>query len=199
MPRRTTATDPAQIASHLADTVRRRRLDAGLTLEQLASRSGVSRTMLSDVERGHKSPTIRVASQIAAGLDCTVSDLLDEPPGARVTVLRKRERSRFIDPESGVERHVLSTSLAGRSLEVVCYVIPAGKETGEFPPHRHGVVELLTVVAGELELRLASERFVLKQGDSVTYQADVPHQYRALGRRTCELLLVIDSSALNRV
>ncbi len=198
MPERTPPPDPAQIASHLAATIRRRRLEAGLTLDELAQRSGVSRAMLSEVERGRKSPTIRVVCQIAAGLECTVSDLLDEPPATNVTVLRRQERSRFIDTASGVERHVLSTTLGSRSLEVVWYVIPAGRETGEFPPHRPGVVELVTVVAGKLELRLGGERFVLEEGDSASYSADVIHQYRALSRRKCELLLLIDSSALSR-
>jgi len=198
MPRRTSTSLASKLASSFAGTVARRRREAGLTLEDLSRSSGVSRTMLSEVERGQKSPTIRVACQIAEGLGCTVSELLGEPAEAHVTILRRRDRNKFTDPSSGVERHVLSTSLAARSLEVVWYVIPAGRATGEFPPHRPGVVEHVTVVSGKVEVRIGQERLVLSAGDSATYPADVTHQFRALVRRKCEILLLIDSSALVR-
>jgi transcriptional regulator with XRE-family HTH domain len=198
MPKRTGHSPASKLASNLAGAVARRRRRAGLTLEDLSRKSGISRTMLSEVERGKKSPTIRVACQIAEGLECTLSDLLGEPPAGQVTILRKRDRNRFTDPVSGVERHVLSTSLAARTVEVIWYIIPAGRATGDFPPHRPGVVEHVTVVAGELELRTGSERLLLKTGDSATYPADLSHQYRSLGRHKCEVLLLIDSSALAR-
>src|SRR5215208_1843138 len=93
------------------ETIRARRQQLGLTLQQLARRSGVSAAMLSEVERGQKSPTLRVAAQIAEGLECAVSDLLDEELGSRLVVQRRRERRRLVEKGSGIERHLLAPPL----------------------------------------------------------------------------------------
>jgi transcriptional regulator with XRE-family HTH domain len=63
----------------LGNNIRARRTEHGMTLDALAEKSHVSRAMLSDIERDAKSPTIRVITQIAAGLGCTISELLGEP------------------------------------------------------------------------------------------------------------------------
>ncbi len=181
----------------LGAAVRRRRLALDLTLDGLATRSGVSRAMLSDVERGAKSPTIRVACQIAGGLGCSVSDLLGGPPAEHgedaVSVVRERDRQVLVDPVSGVERHVLSPSSRRRGIEVVWYVVPPGKETGEFPPHQLGTREHITVVRGRLEGRIGDGEVRLTVGDSAAFPADIPHGFRNRGTEPCEFLLVIDA------
>src|SRR5262245_18160613 len=109
-------------ASNFAGAVAQRRHAARLTLAELARRSGVSRAMLSEVERGRKSPTIRDACRIAEVLQCTVSELLREPAPTRLAIVRRRERRRLTDRSARVERYVLSDVMTARGLEVVWYV-----------------------------------------------------------------------------
>ena len=179
---------------HLGSAIRARREELGLTLDEVARRSGVSRGMLSEVERDRKSPTIRVVCLIAEGLGCSVSDLIGQEPVARFELRRTADRRPLVDPRSGVERHLLSPAMSKRGIEVVWYVIPRGQTTGSFPPHQPGVVEHVTVVAGTVEARLGSEAHLLDVGDSVTYRADVDHEFIAHGRSRGEFIVVIDST-----
>jgi len=184
------ATRPGDIGA----SIRRRRLALGMTLEALAEASGVSTTMLSEVERAVKNPTVRLAYQIARALRCSLTDLLEEDPGHPVTIVRAAERRTLIDPATAVERHGLSTELLKRGLEVVWYVIPVGQSAGEMAPNRPGILEHLTVVRGTLALRLDQERHSLAKGDSVTYGPQVATEYENGGVEPCEFLLLSDSS-----
>jgi transcriptional regulator with XRE-family HTH domain len=180
----------------LGNEVRSRRVRLGLTLDGLAERSGVSRAMLSEIERGAKNPTIRVVAQIAEGLGCTVSALLGEPapPAGEAEVVRAAERRTLVDPRSGVARHALSPATQRRGLEVLWYDLPAGADTGDFPPHRPGVEEQLTVVRGALDCRIGDRRLSLETGDSLWFRADVAHGFRNRGEEPCAYVLLIDST-----
>jgi len=173
-----------------SDAVTGRRLRLGLTLQQLATRSGVSAAMLSEVERGRKSPTLRVASQIAEGLGCPISALLDEEVAPRLTVRRRSERTAIIDKATGIERQSLSPSLLSHGMEAVWYVVPPGSASGTFRAQGAGVVGHLTVVKGSLECSAPSTRVRLGPGDSLDYPGDIRHAFRNPGRRPCEFILV---------
>lgn len=184
------AADPSEIGSG----IRRRRLALGLTLDGLAEASGVSAAMLSEVERGVKNPTVKLAYQIARALGCSLGDLIKEDAAQPVELVRASERRTLVDPESGVERHGLSRGLLERGLEIVQYVLPPGASAGEMAPNRPGIVEHLTVVRGVLELVLGGESHELGPGDSVTYGPQATTEYRTRGPEPCEFLLVSDSS-----
>jgi transcriptional regulator with XRE-family HTH domain len=178
----------------LSTRIRERRLALGLTLEALAERTGVSRAMLSDIERGRKNPTVKLLAGIAEGLGCTVSALLGEdggPPREAISVVRRSERRTLVDPRSGVERQGLAPALLHRGVEVIWYDIPPGQETGAFPPHRPGVEEHITVVAGRLRCTLAGQELTLETGDSVTFRGDIVHNFANAGPEPCRYLLII--------
>ncbi|MEO7962625.1 MAG: XRE family transcriptional regulator [Gemmatimonadaceae bacterium] len=173
--------------------VRARRQSLGLSLQQLAERSGVSAGMLSEVERGRKSPTLRVASQIAEGLEVAVSELLDGEPAPRMRVRRRAERRRLIDEKSAIERHLLAPTLLANGIEVVWYVVPPGSESGTFAPQHNGVLSHATVVRGTIEFDAEGEQAVLRAGDSIDFPGDITHAFRNSGRGPCEFLLVVDT------
>jgi transcriptional regulator with XRE-family HTH domain len=181
------------------DVIRRRRVEKGLSLAELAERSQVSAAMLSEVERGLKSPTIRILSQIARGLECSVSELLgsEDSPAQMLQVIRSDERQKLVDPETGVERSVVAPLLMRHGIVVVWFRIPAGVHAGVFPAHRGGVLEHITVVRGSLEATIGATVTTLKAGDSMSYSAETAHGFRAVGRTDCEYLLVIDSSRVD--
>lgn len=175
------------------DAVAARRLRLGLTLQQLARQCGVSAAMLSEVERGRKSPTLRVASQIAEGLGCPISALLDEEATPQFAVQRRAERRSIVDKATGIERQSLSPALLRHGIEVVWYVVPPGRASGTFPAQKNGVVGHLTVVSGTLECTEPSNTVRLGPGDSLDYPGDTRHAFRNPGSRPCEFFLVLSA------
>ena len=177
----------------LGPLIRSRRNRLGLTLGAMAERTGVSRAMLSEIERGTKNPTIRVVVEIAGAFGCSVSDLIGEQPRSATdlpTIVRREERHTLVDPQTGVERQSLSPALLRFGAEVVWYVIPPGQSAGPFPAHPPGVMEHITVMHGALRCHLADHDIELRKGDAVSFRADVEHEFFNNGAEPCRYLLV---------
>jgi len=174
--------------------VRTHRIALGLSLEELAGACGVSRSMLSEVERGGRTPTVLVLDRIATGLDTTLARLLREPTAERRVVLRSVEQDVAVDP-AGWERRVLSPVLADVEFEFMRTTISAGVDAGVFSPHAPGSREYLAVERGRLSLTLDDERVDLAAGDSIYYAGDCHHGYRNPGRGTCVYYLAMDVPA----
>jgi transcriptional regulator with XRE-family HTH domain len=183
----------AVTSGRLGGRVRELRRRKGLTLEGLAELSGVSRSMLSKVERGEKNPTLVVAAKIAEGLGVTLSRLAGVEERGRVIVVPRNRRTVMRDPRTGFERQLLSAFPFGRGVEFIRSVIPEGSTSGEFPPHRAGVEEHIVVEKGRLRAILGDEEFVLEDGDAVYFEADVAHRFDNAGEGDCSYYLVIDS------
>lgn len=176
--------------------VRKLRKEKKLSLEELSKKCGVSRSMLSQIEREEKNPTIQVACQIAEGLNTTLSRLLGEQEEKEALVIRKGERLIYRDEQSGFERHLLSPSFPSRGVEFILNIIPPGKESGAFPPHLPGVKEYIVVDEGRLKVELAGgkRKYELEPGDSIYFEADVEHRFINAGNGECRYYLVIDSN-----
>lgn len=185
-----TAPEPADIGPN----IRRRRMRAGLTLEQLATDSGVSVAMLSEVERSVKNPTVKLAYQIARALGCSLSDLLEDGEPSPVQVIRGDDRRTLLDAETGVARHALSPEFLRRGIELVLYEIPKRQSTGEMSPNRAGILEHVFVLEGRLTLVLGEQRLELAAGDGATYGPQVTTEYRNESSRTCRFLLCGDAT-----
>src|SRR5258705_3431939 len=171
-PRLSSGLDMAGLGARL----RLERLRRHLSLHDLAARAGVSRSMLSEVERGTKVPTVLVLDRIAAALDTSIARLLGEERGARVVVLRRGEQDVVADP-SGWERRILSPVLPGVEFELMRTTIPAGVDAGEFSPHIAGSREYLAMERGTLTLTLDGTPHTLRAGDSIYYAGDCWHGF----------------------
>lgn len=181
------------LAGAFGRNVRRRREEAGLTLEQLATQSSVSRAMLSKVERGEKSPTIGVASSIAHALDASLSDLIGGPAATSGVgvVLRKNDRPVFRDPETGFERHMVSAAPGVGGGEMIVHYLPARVSTGLLPANPPGTEKQLVVLEGTLTVLIGGISETLNTGDSVFFQADADHGFANRTDAPCEYLMVI--------
>lgn len=180
-------------AGRLGARVRQLRKERQLTLEALAERSGVSRAMLSKIERGEKNPTLVVAARIAEGFGITLSRLVGMEERREVVVVPRSRRMVMRDPETGFERQLLSPSFGRRGVEFVRNVVPEGSTSGEFPPHRKGVEEYIAVERGRLRAVLGGEEYLLEEGDALYFEADVTHRFDNAGEGACSYYLVIDS------
>jgi len=181
-------------AERLGVRVKELRRGQGLTLAELAEKSGVSRAMLSKVERGEKNPTLVVAAKVAEGLGVSLSRLLGQEERREVVLVPKGRRLVARDAETGFERQLLSPSFVGRGVEFVRNVVPEGSTSGEFPAHRRGVEEYVVVEAGRLRAVLGGEEHTLEEGDAVFLEADVPHRFDNVGLGTCSYYLGVVST-----
>lgn len=182
----------------LAARVRKLRLERALTLRELEERSGVSRSMLSKIERGTASPTATVLGRLAEGLAVSISQLLGGPAGAarrHPILLRAKDQSVFRPPGRGFERRSLSPVGRARPVDLVVNVLAPGASSGEFPPHRPGVEETLALSAGRLRLTVGARRFDLCAGDAIFYRADAGHRFDNPSKsETAVFYIVIDYS-----
>jgi transcriptional regulator with XRE-family HTH domain len=178
--------------------VRTLRDGMGLSLRDLAERSGVSAPMLSQVERGETSPTLSVAARIAAGLDLSLSQLLRLDEGGTVTVVRAGERRG--GGEGGHAYEILTPPLPGQRAELSRHVLAPGASTGgpgDPPMHEPGSRETALVERGMLTLVCDGERHALSAGDCVTFDADLAHHFENPGDEEAALLAVV-SAGLRR-
>jgi len=180
-----------EAAIQIGERVRQLRRERGLTLEALAGRSGVSRAMLSKVERGERQPTLATAVRIAAGLGVTLSQLMEAERPRLVVHIPASERRVMTDPESGLERQHLFPGVPSDRLEFVRAVLPPGASTGDFEPHQPGVEQYMLVEQGRLRATLAGETYELAEGDALFFAADRPHRFDNLGDGPCSYYVVI--------
>jgi transcriptional regulator with XRE-family HTH domain len=150
----------------------------GLSLRDLAERTSVSAPMLSQVERGETSPTLSVAGRIASGLELSLSQLLRLDEGEGVSVVRKADRR-----SGGSRRHayeIITPPLPGQRAEVSAHTLKPGASTGgpgDPPMHEAGSRETAVITDGAVTLHIAGQEYRLADGDSVTFDADLPHHF----------------------
>ncbi len=184
----------------LGTRVRALREAGGLSLRDLAERSGVSAPMLSQVERGETSPTVAVAERIAKGLGLRLSQLLRLDEGGSVTVVRAAERRKGPAAAKGHRYELLTPPLPGLRAEVSRHELAPGARTGgpgDPPMHEPGSRETAVVERGTVTLVCDGERHELAQGDCVTFDADLPHHFENHGPGDAALLAVV-SAGLRR-
>src|SRR5581483_11096639 len=162
----------------LGARVRALREGMGLSLRDLAARSRVSPPMLSQVERGETSPTLAVAEKIAAGLYLTLSQLLRLDEAGHVVVVRRGRGRRRRRGGHAVEE--VTPPLPGQRADVSRHRLDPGVATGgpgDPPIHEPGSRETAVMISGTATLVVDGERHELREGDSVTFDADLPHHF----------------------
>jgi len=175
----------------LGTRIRLLRSAQGLSLDEAAQLCGVSRSMLSAVERGEKIPTVLVLHRIAVGLGSNITRLLGEEQAGPVIVLRRATQDVARDP-SGWERRNLAPALPGVAFEFMRTTIPPGVNAGEFPPHPAGSREYVAVEQGRLRLTIAGTPYILETGDSVAYHGDTWHAFANSGPDDCVYYLALE-------
>ena len=159
------------------------------TLRTVATRSGLSESFLSQVERGRSSASIASLRRIADALGVSIADLfdVDNMPGPRV--LRRDERPALAFGVLG--RKLLLTPRPLQSLEVFVGELEVGGSTGH-QPYAHGdSEELFVVLAGEVQLEVGGEVFYLEYGDSIDYRSSTPHRATNAGDDLAEVMWII--------
>ncbi|GAB7536593.1 helix-turn-helix domain-containing protein [Burkholderia sp. 22PA0099] len=185
-----------ELALVFGAAVRKLRDAADMTLEQLSRQSGVSRAMLSKVERGEKSPTIGIATRIAHALNTSLSELVGGSDArGKVVISRRAARPVFRDPASGFERHIVSPAPGGTRVELLYHHLPAGVSTGVLPAYPLGTEKHVTVIEGTLVVEIDGIDHTLERGDAMFFQANVDHTFRNATDAPCGYFLVVSRQA----
>src|SRR6266404_7959741 len=161
------------IDSRIASRVRALRTDLGMSLDALAAKCDVSRSMISLVERGESSPTAVVLEKIATGLGVPLAALFDDPRASVNPVSRSDDRTPWRDPQSGYVRRNISPANFPSPIQIVEVVLPAGArvayETGARDVTMH---QQIWVQEGSVEVTLGSVTYRLAPDDCLAMQLD---------------------------
>jgi XRE family transcriptional regulator, regulator of sulfur utilization len=196
----TRMTTSVQQKAALGPRIKALREAMDMSLRDLAERSGVSAPMLSQVERGDTSPTLQVATRIAAGLELRLSQLLRLDEQGAVTIVRASERRQGPTRGRGHSYEIMTPPLPGQRAELSRHRLAAGAVTGgpgDPPMHEPGSRETALVEAGTVVLYCDGADHVLTAGDCVTFDADLPHHFENPGPEEAVLLAVV-SAGLRR-
>ena len=186
--------DDSTLDQRIAARVAQLRAEAGLSLQALADRSGVSRSMLSLIERGECSATAVVLERVATGLGRMLADLF-EAPSARAApgpLARHADQPVWQDPGSGYQRRNLSPPQAAGQLQLVAVDFPAGARVAfETAARDKPVHQQVWLLAGELHITLGAHTHQLRAGDCLAMQLDQPIVYSNPGRRAARYAVAI--------
>jgi transcriptional regulator with XRE-family HTH domain len=171
-----------------------------LSLRDLADRCGVSAPMLSQVERGETSPTLQVAARIASGLELRLSQLLRLDEDGAVSIVRAADRRTGPTAKRGHSYEILSPPLPGQRAELSRHILKPTAATGgpgDPPMHEPGSRETALIEQGTVIFACDGLDYDLHTGDTVTFDADLPHHFENQGNDDAVLLVVV-SAGLRR-
>ncbi len=169
-------TDPLEQA--IGDRVRSLRIEQNLTLDDLATRSGVSRAMISRIERGEVSPTAQLLAKLCSALSTTLSALFAFEVEQASPVARRADQRLWRDPESGYLRRSVSPEGVGSPVDIVEVEFPPGaRVVFERQPADRGITQHLWLFSGRLELTMESGLCVLEAGDCLFMGLEQAHVF----------------------
>jgi transcriptional regulator with XRE-family HTH domain len=165
----------AELGRRVAENLRQRRKARGLSLDDLARSSGVSRAALSQIETCKSNPTVGVLWKIAVGLGVPFAELIGAPRSG-AAVLRKGDAQVLRSADGRFESRPLAP--AGASPIVELYELRlSARSTHVSEAHAPGTHEVIVVLTGQLKIHVDGEVFELGTGDSIAFAADRTHSY----------------------
>ncbi len=179
------------ISRHLGARVKHLRNSRGWSLESLANASGVSRSMLSQIEREQANPTLAVTLRIARAFALTLGELLELPGAASaVTVIRADDSAYHYRSDKDCRIRTLSPLNLEKDVEFYEIRLQPGGALRS-SPHFEGTREFLTLQKGRLRVESAGDIEDVEPGDSASYRADVPHALVNTGKLEAVVLLIV--------
>jgi transcriptional regulator with XRE-family HTH domain len=186
-----------EIDREIGERVRALRIDGAMTLDDLAERSGVSRAMLSRIERGESSPTAQLLNRVCSGLGVTLSTLFAAAGHAPSPLSQRGEQVSWRDPGSGYVRRVVSPSGTGSPVEMVEVEFPAGASVS-FKAYRTGIDQHVWILEGAMEVTVGATVNRLETGDCLHMRLDHPIRFRNPFERPARYVVVLARAGVGR-
>lgn len=193
MPAELSANTTPDMNAVIADNLRNLRQSLHLSLSEVAERTGVSKSMLGQIERNESSPTISTLWKIATGLQVSFTSLMERTePGIRI--IHEEEMTPVINDHGRFRLYPVVPAQSERTFEMVDLELEQGAVSDSYP-HAEGTEEIVLVYQGELEIRLGDKKedsYVVPQGSVISYPADQFHSYRNVARGVTRAAMVIN-------
>ena len=178
------------LAQSIGFNLRRLTTKKGLSLERLAKLSGVSRAMLGQIELGKSVPTISLLWKVAHALAVPFSALNAESIPSNTVVLRANKSKVLTSIDGRFKSRALFPYEGERTVEFYeIEIAPGTQEVAE--AHAINTIENLVIIKGEVEITVGDEIHILKERDSIFFQADVPHSYKNTGSENAIIYMVM--------
>ncbi|SEB65422.1 transcriptional regulator, XRE family with cupin sensor [Nitratireductor aquibiodomus] len=181
----------ARSTDHIVgERIRHLRQARSMSIKELASDAGLSIALISQIERGISSASVRVLAKLADGLDVAISDLfepaLEDAVSDRI-VARVHERRHIDLNRTGIHKELLTPFARQPRLDLYMMTIePDGSSSDE--PFVHQGEEAGVVLEGGIELYVDGKRYILGEGDSFRFASDRPHRYLNAGSKTARVI-----------
>lgn len=179
--------DPAAFLAARLSTLRAQRK---WSLDALSSACGVSRSMLSEIERANVNPTLAVTMSIARAFGMSIGEFLESPAvSSNLHVIRKEDRTYHFRSDDKIKIRTLSPLFLEKDVEFYEVTLQPGGDL-KSAAHFAGTREFLTVEKGRVRVTSGDDSEDLNERDSVSYRADLPHSIRNLGQGVALVFLV---------
>jgi transcriptional regulator with XRE-family HTH domain len=171
--------------------IKRLRENKGMTLRALAKQLNVSASFLSQVETGKASPSLATLKNIADSLFTTIGNLIGE--GEKISdnpIVRLNERKHYQEVGKGINIYLLTSQDANKQMEPLLFKL-AGKATSGTVSYRHFGQEFVLVLKGVVEITLNDTVYILRKGDSIYFNSNVPHSFKNIAKEEAEAVWVV--------
>lgn len=182
---------PPDINARIAARVRGLRGSLDLSLEDLSGHCGVSRSMISLIERGETSPTAVVLEKLASGLGVPLAALFDDPALPASPISRRDDRPIWRDPESGYLRRNISPSSFPTSIHLVEVVLPPGARVAYESASLQDVDQQVWVQEGRVDVTVGDTTHHLAEDDCLAMTLAAPITYANRTRKAARYIVVI--------
>lgn len=188
-----TLIDPLDRA--IGERVKALRAARGLTLEVLADKSGVSRAMLSRIERGESNPTAQLLGRVCAGLDVTLSALFAETERAASPLARRADQVVWRDPASGYVRRAVTPPKCGAAADIVDVEFPPGASVTMESSRTPALDQQIVLLAGRMDITIGAATHRLEAGDCLYMPLGQPVSFHNPATKTAHYLVVVAQRA----
>ena len=178
------------IEGRIATNLKGRREALGLSLGQLAERSGVSKAMIAKIESGQSSPTASLLGRLCAGLGVTLSTLMNSVESAELTVFRAATQPSWHDSETGLLRTLVAPAASPSATEIARLQLPSGTTVAYDVVPRVPLRQHIYLQAGSLQFTIGGETTVLQPGDCLFALIDRPTRFDVVGDEAAEYLVI---------
>lgn len=173
----------------VANNIKRLREEQKLSMDELARLSGVSKSMLAQIERGEGNPTISTLWKLSNGMRVPF-DALTVRPKAPYEIVRTSDIQPILEDEGRVKNYSVFPDDENRRFAVYYLELEPGSYL-QSEPHLRGTTEFITVFGGKLEVEADGKHFSVEQGESIRFRGDTVHSYQNIGTETTILHMIL--------
>ena len=173
----------------VAKNIKRLREEKKLSMDELVRLSGVSKSMLAQIERGDGNPTISTLWKISNGMKVPF-DALTVRPKSPYEIVKTSEIQPLLEDGGKVKNYSLFPDNENRRFAVYYLELDEGSFWGS-EPHLKGTTEFITVFTGKMEIHADGQGFIVEQGESIRFRADTVHSYQNVGKGSAILHMIL--------